>query len=67
MLVTKFQESARPIVLRPQIEIGGDVTRVVLDQVRAVSIDRLKDHIGTIEVHEQWAIDDAIRALFGLN
>jgi len=42
-------------------------TRVVLDQIRAVSIDRLKDRVGSIEIHEQWAIDDAIRALFGLN
>jgi len=27
----------------------------------------LKDHVGNIKIHEQWAIDDAIRALFGLN
>ena len=67
VIIAPTSQSARTIVLRPQIEIGGDVTRVVLDQVRAVSIDRLKDHIGTIEAHEQWAIDDAIRVLFGLN
>jgi mRNA interferase MazF len=67
VIIAPTSQSARPIVLRPQIDIGGDVTRVVLDQVRAVSIDRLKDHVGSIENHEQWAIDDAIRALFGLN
>jgi len=67
VIIAPTSQSARPIVLRPQIEIGGDATRVVLDQIRAVSIDRLKDRVGSIEIHEQWAIDDAIRALFGLN
>lgn len=67
VIIAPTSQSARPIVLRPQIEIGDDVTRVVLDQVRAVSIDRLNDRVGSIEIHEQWAIDDAIRALFGLN
>ena len=42
-------------------------TKVLVEQMSAISIERLGKKIGRVEIDEQWAIDDAIQAVLGLN
>lgn len=53
--------------IRPNIEVQRQPTKVMVEQMKAVSIDRLGKKVGQVKAEEQWLIDDAIFALLGLN
>ncbi len=38
----------------------------MVEQMKAVSIDRLGKKVGQVKAEEQWLIDDALIALLGL-
>ena len=58
--------SARAASFRPEAEIEGTVTRVLVEQVGAVDISRLGDLVGRVSAHEQWGIDAALATVFDL-
>jgi mRNA interferase MazF len=67
VIVAPTSRSARPASFRPEIGVGGTVTRVLVEQLGAVDAQRLGKRIGHVTVEETWAIDDALATVLGLN
>lgn len=67
VLIAPTSASARSASFRPEIEIGGTETRVLVEQMGAVDINRLGDLAGHLSSEEQWVIDAAILTVLGLN
>lgn len=66
VLVAPTSRSARPASFRPQIEVEGDTTRVLVEQVGAVDVRRLGDLSGHLTREELWGVDDALVTVLGL-
>lgn len=67
VVVAPTSTSAIPASIRPEITIQNQTTRVLVEQLNAIATDRLGKRIGHIDVDEQWAIDDALLTVLGLN
>ena len=67
VLIAPTSTSARPASFRPEIHIGGTVTRVLVEQVGAVDLQRLGDLAGHLAPEEQWGIDAALLTVLGLD
>ncbi|GAA5125693.1 type II toxin-antitoxin system PemK/MazF family toxin [Haloechinothrix salitolerans] len=65
-LVAPTSTSARPASFRPEIEINGKTTRVLVEQTRAVDPRRLGEFAGRLALHEMSEVDDALRVVFDL-
>ncbi len=66
VLVAPTSRSARHASFRPQIEVGGENTMVLVEQVGAVDAGRLGDLVGRVTPEEQWGIDEALLTVLGL-
>lgn len=66
VLVAPTSRRARPASFRPEIEVAGDTTRVLVEQVGAVDVRRLGDLSGHLTREELWGVDDALLTVFGL-
>jgi mRNA interferase MazF len=66
VLVAPTSRSARPASFRPEIEVEGETTRVLVEQVGAVDVARLGDLAGHVTREELWGVDDALVTVFGL-
>ncbi len=66
LLVAPTSRSARAASFRPEIEVEGDTTRVLVEQVGAVDVSRLGDLSGHLTREELWGVDDALLTVFGL-
>ena len=66
VLVAPTSRSARPASFRPEIDVGGEATRVLVEQVGAVDASRLGDLFGHLTREELWGVDDALMTVFGL-
>jgi mRNA interferase MazF len=60
VLVAPTSRSARPASFRPEVEIAGEPTRVMVEQMRALDLERLGAHAGRLSTSEQRAVDDAL-------
>jgi mRNA interferase MazF len=67
VIVAPTSRGARPASFRPEIEVSGDQTRVLVERLGAVDIERLGKRLGHLSVEELWAVDDALATVFGLN
>jgi mRNA interferase MazF len=67
VIVAPTSRSARPASFRPEIEIAGTVTRVLVEQLGAVDVQRLGKRTGHLTIEEIWALDDALATVLGLN
>ena len=67
VLVAPTSRSARAASFRPEIVVSGDQTRVLVEQLGAVDVQRLGRRVGHLSVEEQWAVDDALATVLGLN
>lgn len=67
ILIAPTSTSARRASFRPEIEIEGTETRVLVEQMGAVDMNRLGDLAGHLSSEEQWGIDAAILTVLGLN
>jgi len=59
--------SARAASFRPELVVNGQPTRVLVEQVGAVDVRRLGEHIGRVTIDEQWQIDHALLTVLGLD
>jgi mRNA interferase MazF len=66
VLVAPTSRSASPRSFRPSIELGGEPTRVLVEQTTAVSVDRLGDCAGRLSSQELRALDEALATVLGL-
>jgi len=67
VLVAPTSRSARPASFRPEVEVGGDSTRVLVEQVGAVDVQRLGRRVGVLSAEELWSVDDALLTVLGLH
>ena len=60
VVVAPTSRSAAAATFRPEIQLAGEETRVLVEQVRAVDVERLGDLVGRLTAVEQRAVDDAL-------
>jgi mRNA interferase MazF len=67
VLVAPTSTSARPASFRPELDIGSRRTRLLVEQLGAVAVERLGDQVGRVTVEEQWRIDAALLTVLELH
>lgn len=66
VLVALTSRSARPASFRPEVEIAGERTHVMVEQLRVLDLERLGTHAGRLSASEQRAVDDALTLTLAL-
>jgi mRNA interferase MazF len=64
VLIAPTSTSAKPAYFRPVIEINGQPTRVLPEQIRSVDLERLGAFAGRLSVDEMLAVDRALADVF---
>lgn len=67
VLVAPTSTSARAASFRPELDVAGRRTRVLVEQLGAVDVNRLGDRVGRVTPDEQWQIDAALLTVLGLD
>jgi mRNA interferase MazF len=67
VLMAPTSTSAKAASFRPEIDIDDTVTRVLVEQVGAVAVQRLGVLAGHLTPEEQWGVDGALLTVLGLN
>ncbi|WP_420640022.1 type II toxin-antitoxin system PemK/MazF family toxin [Candidatus Poriferisocius sp.] len=67
VLVAPTSIGARSASFRPEIQVGGTATKVLVEQVGAVDANRLGDLVGALTPEEQWGVDSALAVVLGLS
>ena len=67
VLVAPTSISAKPASFRPEIDLDGTLTRVLVEQVGAVDLQRLGDLAGHLTPEERWGVDAALLTVLGLD
>jgi mRNA interferase MazF len=67
VLVAPTSTSARAASFRPELDLAGQRTRVLVEQVGGVDVTRLGDRIGRVTIDQQWQIDAALLTVLGLD
>lgn len=66
LIVAPTSTSARPASFRPEVMIGGDSTRVLVEQSAAVDPGRLGERVGCLLFEEVRRVDAALRIVLAL-
>ena len=66
IIVAPTSRSARPASFRPEISFAGETTRVLVEQLGAVDVQRLGRRAGRVTNQELWDIDEALATVLGL-
>ena len=66
VIVAPTSRSARPASFRPEAEIAGETTRILVEQIGAVDTSRLGELAGHLTHEELWGVDDALLTVLGL-
>jgi mRNA interferase MazF len=66
VLIAPTSRSAAPATFRPEVEVAGELTRVLVEQLRAVDVERLGELAGQLDPHEQQAVDEALELVLEL-
>jgi mRNA interferase MazF len=66
VIVAPTSRSAARATFRPEIEVAGETTRVLVEQLRAVDIGRLDDLAGRLTSSEQRTVDQALALVLDL-
>ena len=67
VIVAPTSASARAASFRPEIEVYGKTTRVLVEQLGAVDATRLADLAGHLTREELWGVDEALMTVLGLD
>ncbi len=65
-VVAPTSASARGVSFRPEIEVNGQPTRVLTEQMAAVDVQRLGEKVGHLSFSELQSVEDAVRAVLEL-
>lgn len=66
VMVAPTSRSARPASFRPEIDLLGETTRILVEQIGAVDAGRLGELVGRVSPEQQWGIDEALMTVLGL-
>lgn len=67
VLIAPTSRGARSASFRPEVVIEGETTKVLVEQVGAVDVNRLGDHLGLASPEEMWGIDESLMTVLGLH
>ena len=65
-IIAPTSRSAAYATFRPEVNVAGESTRVLVEQLRAVDLRRLDEHVGRLQPDEQRAVDEALELVLGL-
>jgi mRNA interferase MazF len=65
-VIAPTSRSAAPATFRPEVHVAGALTPVLVEQLRAVDLDRLDEHVGRLAPDEQRAVDETLELVLGL-
>jgi mRNA interferase MazF len=65
-IVAPTSTRAVPATFRPEVDIAGERTRVLVEQLRAVDVERLGKLAGRLSVEEQRDVNGALELVLGL-
>jgi mRNA interferase MazF len=66
VLVAPTSRSAAAASFRPEVDVAGEPTRVLVEQLRAVDLNRLEKFAGRLSADEQRALDEALELVLAL-
>jgi mRNA interferase MazF len=66
-LVAPTSTSARAASFRPEVEVDGKSTRVLVEQTAAVDPERLRQLVGHLSAREMAEVDAALMVVLGLD
>ncbi len=66
VIVAPTSRSARAASFRPEIELDGETTLVLVEQIGAIDAGRLGGLAGHLSREELWGVDDALSTVLGL-
>ena len=66
VLIAPTSGSSRATWWRPEIDIAGTRTRVLVEQTGAVDATRLGRRVGHLSPEESWGVEDALRTVLAL-
>ena len=66
VLIAPTSTSARGASFRPEVDIDGTLTRVLVEQTGAVDVTRLGDYHDHLTAEEQWGVDLALETVLDL-
>ncbi len=67
VLIAPTSRSAKPATFRPEIDVEGEPTRVLVEQLGAIDVGRLGDLVGHVSPQEGWGVDVALLTVLGLD
>lgn len=66
VLVAPTSRSVQAASFRPEVDIAGQRTRVMVEQLRAIDVGRLDDFEGHLSASEMRGIDEALSLVLAL-
>ena len=67
VIVAPTSTSAHPYIFRPEVTVRGQPTRLMLDQIRAVDIERAMDsRVGRVSPDEMIEVNRLLRAVLDI-
>ncbi|MEU8204457.1 type II toxin-antitoxin system PemK/MazF family toxin [Streptosporangium sp. NPDC049046] len=66
VLIAPTSASAPPAPFRPEVELLGKQSRVMVEQTMAVTLHRLGDFAGRLDPAEIEEVDEALHTVLGL-
>ena len=66
VLVAPMSRSARTASFRPEVEVEGETTRVLVEQLGAIDSTRLGEIVGRLSPAEMWGVDMALETVLDL-
>lgn len=66
VIVAPTSRRARPASFRPEIDVDGETTRVLVEQIGAVDQQRLGELSSHLSREELWGLDEALTTVLGL-
>ena len=67
VIVAPTSRSARQASFRPSVEVEGDTTLVLVEQLGAVDLQSLGKRAGRLSIEEMWSVDEALATYLGLS
>jgi mRNA interferase MazF len=67
VIVAPTSTSAHPYVFRPEVTVRGEQTRLMLDQVRAIDVEKaIGERVGRLSSHEMSEVNRRLRAVLDI-
>jgi mRNA interferase MazF len=67
VLIAPTSLRARAASFRPEVQVAGATTRVLVEQIGAVDPGRLGQLVGHLSPEELWGVDESLRTVLDLH